>query len=105
MRPGILPRLSLDLLGIRLFEESCELRAKLGEMIKQLCICKIVRSRNVRVLINCSDPGLENLVPVGERKITKPSDCWDRGPCLIVKSDGRNPPDLISEVNTYLALG
>ena len=73
VRPGILPRLSLDFLGIGLFEESCQLCAELGQMIKQLCICKIVRSRNVRVLINCSDPGLENLLPVGERKITKPT--------------------------------
>jgi hypothetical protein len=73
VRPGILPRLSLDFLGIGLFEQSCEFRAKLGEMIKQLCIRKIVRSRNVRVLINCGDPGLEDLLPVGERKISKPT--------------------------------
>jgi hypothetical protein len=34
---------------------------------------KIVGSRNLRVLIDCSDPGLENLFPVGEHKISKPS--------------------------------
>jgi hypothetical protein len=87
VRPGILPRLSLDLLGIRLFEESCELRAKLGEMIKQLCIRKVGRSRDVWVLVDCSDPSLENLLLMGEDKISKPSDCWDRGPCLTVTSD------------------
>ena len=74
-------------------------------MIKQLCIRKVVRSRNVRVLIDCSDPGLENLLSMGEHKVSKPSDCWDRGPCLTVTSDGRNPPNLISEVNTCAALG
>ena len=105
MRSGILPRLSLDLLGIGLFEESRQLRAELREMIKQLCIRKIVRSRNVRVLIDCSYPGLENLVPVGEDKVAKPCDCSDRRPPLIVTSDERNPPNLISEVNTSAALG
>ena len=87
MRPGILPRLSLDLLGIGLFEESCQLRAELGQMIKQLCICKIVRSRNVRVLVNCSDPGLENMLPVGEYKFAKTRDCSDRRLPLTVMSD------------------
>jgi hypothetical protein len=72
--PGIVPRLSLDLLAIGLLEESCQLRAELGEMIKQLCIGKIVRTRNVRVLIHCSDPGVENLLPVREHKVAKPSD-------------------------------
>ena len=105
MRPGILPRLSLDLLGIGLFEESRQLRAELREMIKQLCIGKIVRSRNVWVLIDCSDPGMENLLPVGEHKIAKPGDCSDRRPPLTVTSDERNPPNLISEVNTSVALG
>ena len=105
MRPGILRRLSLDFLGIGLFEESCEFRAKLGEMIKQLCIRKIVRSRNVWVLIDGSDPGLENLLPVGEHKFAKPGDCWERRPPLTGTSDERNPPNLTSEVNTYAALG
>ena len=105
MRPGILLRLSLDLLGIRLFEESRQLRAQLREMIKQLCIRKIVRSRNVWVLIDCGNPGLENLLPVGEYKIAKPRDCSDRRPPLIVTSDERNPPNLISEVNTSAVLG
>ena len=105
MRSGILPRLSLDLLGIGLFEEGRKLRAQLGEMIKQLCIRKIVRSRNVRVLIDCGDPGLENLLPVSEYKIAKPRDCSDRRPPLIVTSDERNPPNLISEVNTSVTLG
>ena len=105
MRPGILPRLSLDLLGIGLFEESCQLRAELGQMIKQLCIRKIVRSRNVRVLIDCSDPGLEDLLPVGEHKISKPRNWWDRILALIVTSDEPSPPNLISEVNTCAALG
>ena len=74
MRPGILPRLSLDLLGIRLFKESHQLRAELGKMITQLCIRKIVGSRNVRVLIDCGDPGLEDLFLAGEHKISEPSD-------------------------------
>jgi hypothetical protein len=56
------------------------------------------------VLINCSDPGLENLLPVGEHKVAKLRDCWDRRLPLIVTSDGRNPPNLISEVKTYAAL-
>ena len=73
MRPGILFRLSLDFRGIGVFEESRQLRAEFWEMIKQLRVRKIVRSRNVRMLINCSNPGLENLLPVGERKITKPT--------------------------------
>lgn len=73
MRPGILPRLSLDLLGIRLFKESRQLRAELGKMIKQLCIRKIVGSRNVRVLIDCGDPGLEGLFPAGEHKSPNPA--------------------------------
>ena len=105
MRSGILPRLSLDLLGIGLFEEGRKLRAQLREMVKQLCIRKIVRSRNVRVLIDRGNPGLENLLPVGEYKVAKPRDCSDRRPPLIVKSDERNPPNLISEVNTSAALG
>jgi hypothetical protein len=105
VRPGILPRLSLDLLGIGLFEESCQLRAKLGEMIKQLCIRKIVRSRNVWVLIDSSDPGLENLLPVGEYKLAKTGACPNRRPSLTVTSDERNPPNLTSEVNTCAALG
>ena len=105
MRPGILPRLSLDLLGIGLFEESRQLRAELREMIKQLCIRKIVRSRNVWVLIDGSDPGLENLLTVGEYKVAKTGDCSDRRPPLPVTSDERSPPNLISEVNTSAALG
>jgi hypothetical protein len=105
VRPGILPRLSLDLLRIRLFEESRQFRTELREMIKQLCIRKIVRSRNVWVLIDCTDPGLENLLPVGEYKVAKTGDCSDRRPSLIVASDERGPPNLISEVNTYAALG
>ena len=104
MRPGILPRLSLDLLGIGVFEESCQFRAKLGEMIKQLCTRKIVRSRNIRVAIDGSDPGLENLLPVGEYKVAK-TGCSDRRPPLTVTSDERNPPNLISELNICAALG
>ncbi len=105
MRPGILPRLPLDLLGIGLFEESCQLRAELREMIKQSCIRKIVRSRNVRVLIDCTDPGLENLLTVGEYKVAKTGGCSDRRPPLTVTSDERSPPNLISEVNNSAALG
>ncbi len=105
MRPGILPRLSLDFLGIGLFEESRQLRAELREMIKQLCIGKIVRSRNVWVLIDCSDPRMENLVPMGENKVAKTGDCSDRRPALTVTSDERSPPNLVSEVNPSAALG
>ena len=65
MRPGILFRLSLDFRGIGVFEERRQLRAEFWEMIKQLRVRKIVRSRNIRVLIDCGDPGLENLIPVG----------------------------------------
>jgi hypothetical protein len=57
-----------------MFEERSQLRAELREMIKQLCIGKIVRTRNVRVLIDRSDPGMENLVPVGEYKVAKSGD-------------------------------
>ena len=74
-------------------------------MIKQLCIGKIGRTRNVRLLIDCGDPGLENLVPVGEYKIAKTGDRSACRPSLIVPSDERNPPNLISEVNTRAALG
>ena len=105
MRPGILPCLSLDFLGIGLLEESSQLGAELWEMIKQLGIRKIVRSRNVRVLIDCSDPGLENLIPMGEYKIAKTRDCSGCRSLLIVTSDGRKPPNLISEVNSCAALG
>ena len=105
MRPGILLRLSFDFPGVGLFEESRQLGAELREMIKQLCIGKIVRSRNVWVLIDCSDPGLENLVPVGENKVAKTGDCSDRRLPLNVTSDERSLPNLISEVNTSAALG
>ena len=105
MRPGILPRLSFDLLGIGLFEESRQLRAKLWEMIKQLCIRKIVRSRNVGVLIDCTDPGFKNSLTLSEYKVAKTGDCSDRRRPLTVTSDERSPPNLISEVNTSAALG
>jgi len=105
VRPGILPRFSLDLLGIGLFEESRQLRAELREMIKQLCIRKIVRSRNVRVLIDCTDPGFENSLTLGEYKVAETGDCSDRRRPLTVTSDERSPPNLISEVNTFAALG
>jgi hypothetical protein len=105
VRHRILPRLSLDLLGIGFFEESCQFGAKLGEMIKQLRIRKIVRSRNVWVPIDCSDPGLENLLTVGEHKVAKTGDCSDLKLPLTVPSDERDPPNLISEVNTFAALG
>jgi hypothetical protein len=59
-------------------------------MIKQLFIRKIVRSRNVWVLIDSSDPGMENLVPVGEYKVAKSGDCSDRRPALTVTSDERS---------------
>ena len=87
MRPGILLRLSLDFLSIGLFEESRELGAELGEMIKQLCVGKIVRGRNARVLLDSSDPGVENLVPVGEYKSTKIGYCSDCRPLMSVTSD------------------
>src|SRR5262249_22723770 len=105
VRPGILRRLPLDLLGVGLFEENRQFRAELGEMIEQLCIRKMIRRRNVRVLIDCGDPGLENLLPTSKHKISKPSDCWDRRLCLAVTSDERSPPNLISELNTRVALG
>ena len=90
MGPGVLPRLSLDPLGIGLFEEGSQLRAELREMIKQLCIGKIVRGRNAWVLIDCSYPGMENLVPMGEYKVAKSGDCPDRRPALTVTSDERS---------------
>jgi len=52
VRPRILLRLSLDFLGVWLFEESRQLRTEFGEMVEQLRISKIVRSRNVRVPID-----------------------------------------------------
>jgi hypothetical protein len=105
VRPSILPRLSLDFFGIGLFEESRQLRAELWEMIKQLRIRKIVRSRNARVLIDYGDPGLQNLLPMGEYKVAKSGDCSGRRLPLTVTSDERNPPNLISEANAYTALG
>ena len=87
MRSGILPRLLLDVLGMGLFEESGELGAELREMIKQLCVGKIVRTGNVRVLIDCSDPRLENLLPMGKYKVAETGDCFDRRPLLNVTSD------------------
>jgi hypothetical protein len=105
MRPGILLRLSFDFPGVGLFKESRELRTQLREMIKKLCIGKIVRSRNVRVPIDCSDPGLENLVPVGENKVAETGDCSDRRLPLSVTGDERSPPNLISELNTSAVLG
>ena len=87
MRPGILFRLLFDFLGVWLFKQRRELRTQLREMIKKLCIGKIVRSRNVWVLIDCSNPGLENLVPVGENKVAKTSDCSDRRLALSVTSN------------------
>jgi len=41
-------------------------------MIEQLRIRKIVRSGNVRVLIDCGDPRLQYALSVGEDKIGKP---------------------------------
>lgn len=105
MRPGILPRLSLDLLGIRLLEESRQLSADLRKMIKKLCIGKIVRGRNGWVIIDCSNPRLENLVLVGENKVAKTGDCSDRRSPLSVTRDVCSPPTLFSEVNTSAALG
>src|SRR5215467_2130682 len=72
--PGVLPHLPLDILGIRLFKESCQLSTELGEMNKQLRIGKMVRRRNAWVLINCRDPGLKNLLPMSKHKVSKPSD-------------------------------
>jgi hypothetical protein len=57
------------------------------------------------VLINGSDPGLENLLPIGEHEVAKPSDCCIRRAALTVTTDERNPPNLISEANTSMALG
>jgi len=88
VRPGILFRLSLDFRGIGVFEESRQLRAEFWEMIKQLRIRKIVRSGNVRVLIDCGDPGLENLLSMREYKVAKSGDCSDSRPALTVASDG-----------------
>ena len=94
MRPGILLRLSLDFLGVWLFEESRQLRTEFGEMVEQLRISKIVRSRNVRVPIDCGDPGLENLLAMSQHKIAEPSNYRDRKLCLTLTSDGRDPPNL-----------
>ncbi len=57
------------------------------------------------MLIDCTDPGLENLLSMGEYKVAKTGDCSDLRPFLTVTSDERSPPNLISEVNTYAALG
>jgi hypothetical protein len=48
---------------------------------------------------------MENLVPMGDYKVTKTGDCSNRRPALNVTSDERSPPNLISEVNTSAALG
>src|SRR5262249_41234172 len=73
-------------------------------MIKQLCICKIVRSRDAWVLINTGDPGLEDLVPIGKHKVDKPNAGWERRFFLAVTSDGSIPPNLISDRTNYAAL-
>ena len=99
MRPRILLRLSLNLLGIGIFEESSQLRAEFREMIQQLRVGKIVRSRNVRVFIDRSDPGLENVLPLSDYKVAKTGGDCDRRPFLNVTSDERNPPNLISGTN------
>ena len=65
----------------------------------------MIRTRNLRVLIDRGDPGLENLLPMGEYKISKPSHYCDRRLCLTVTSNERSPPNLISELNTHVALG
>jgi len=57
------------------------------------------------VLIDRIDPGLENMLPVGEYKFAKTGDRSDRRLPLTVMSDERSPPNLISEVNTSAALG
>lgn len=57
------------------------------------------------MLIDCSDPRMENLVPMGEYKVAKTGDCAERRPPLPVTSDERNPPSLVSEANTSVALG
>jgi hypothetical protein len=102
---GILFRFSFDFPGIGLFEEIRQFCAELWEMIKQLRICKIVGSGNVRVLIDCGDPGVENLFSVGVYEIAKTGDCVGRGLLLTGTSDERNPPNLASDGNGYMALG
>ena len=57
------------------------------------------------MLIDCSDPRMENLIPMGEYKVAKTGDRSDRRPSLPVTSDECNPPTLISEVDTSVALG
>jgi hypothetical protein len=42
MRPGIVFRLLFDFLGVGLFKQSRELRTQLREMIKKLCVGKVV---------------------------------------------------------------
>ena len=74
-------------------------------MIEQLCIREIIRGRNVWMLFDCSDPGLEDLLSLGEHEISKASECWHRGTCLTVASDRRNPPDPISEGSPFAVLG
>ena len=74
-------------------------------MIEQLRICKIVRTRNVRMLIDRCDLGLENLLALCEHKVAKSSDSRERRPALIVRSDKRNPPVRISDRNIGAALG
>jgi len=45
------------------------------------------------------------LLPLGEYKVAKTGDCSDRRSPVPVTSDERNPPSLISEVHTSVALG
>ena len=96
-----MPCLSLNLLSIGLFKQSCQLGAELRQMIKQLCIGQIVRSGDVRVPIDCSDPGVENLLPLSVHKISKPSNGWVLRLALAVTSYARIPPNLFSDANTY----
>jgi hypothetical protein len=39
------------------------------------------------MLIDCGDPGLENLLAASQHEITEPSDCWNRRLCLDATSD------------------
>jgi len=74
MRSGVLLGLSLDILSIRLFQESSQLSAKFGKVIKQLGVSKVIRTGNARMLIDCADPRLENALTMGKHVVPKGCD-------------------------------
>jgi len=67
-----------------------------------LRVGEIVRSRNIWMLINCGNPGLENLLPLGEYKVAKTGDGSNRRSPLSVTSRVMNVALLVFFGGQYL---